>query len=411
MHVGALAILTVPPGETPASLRALLIERLGRIPELVRPPRRGRWQRRAPAFDPAEFVHALPTRAPVASKAFRERIGRLQAGALDASGPLWEAWLLTGLDDDRRAAVFFKVHHALADGTSLIGMLGGLCDDIPLLEARPPSQPYRPRWHRALRGLLDLALCLPRPMGASPLNGPTAPARQVEILTLDESVLRAAASGTSGTLNDAVLALVADGLRRCLPKAGSAGRQVRALVPVDLRGPGEFTRFGNRLGAWLVDLPLFPGSARARIAAVREATARARGRGQERAVGLLTRVCDWLPPLIPSSLLSIAGWLRTFNLTTTHVRGPSAPLRFAGAELEQVVALAPIFARQHCSIAAFRYCGEIHLSIVGAWAEAGLHQQLSACIAEAYAEWVAHAERPSRSRLGDSLWAPLDRAG
>jgi hypothetical protein len=252
---------------------------------------------------------------------------------------------------------------------------------------------------------------IPRPVRKGSLRGAPAPTRQVEILTLDESVLQEAARGTRGTPNDAVLALVADGLRRCLPEAGPETRAVRAMVPVDMRAPGEITRVGNRLGAWLVDLPLFRGSMKARIAAVREATVRARRRGQADAVGLLGRACDWLPPAIPASLIALSGRLRTFNLTVTHVRGPDEPLRFAGAELEQIVALAPVFAQQRCAIAAFRSGGQIQLSIVGAWPEARVHQQVSASIAAAYAELAERSSRTKRGTRVDSERAAFDRAG
>lgn len=411
MHVGAMAVLAIPAGHTASSLRAVLVDRLAQIPELVRPPRRTRTLRRrsvaAVTYDPAEFVYTLATRADIDSVAFRERIGRLHARALDANGPLWEAWLMTGLDDGARAAVLFKVHHALADGTSLMGLLGSLCDDIPLLEPTPPARRRSPKLRVLVRGLVDHASQLLRPLRASPLNGAPAPTRQVETLRLDETVLREAARGTEGTLNDVVLALVADGMRRVLPAEGHDARRVRAMVPVDLRRPGEITRFGNRIGAWLVDLPLFAGSLTARIAAVRTATVRARRHGQAPAIGFLARLCDWLPASLPSSLFAVAGWMRSFNLTITHVRGPDTPLRFAGAEIEQVVALAPIFARQRCAIAAFRYGGAVHLSIVGAWPEASEHRAVSTAIADAYAALLP--AMPER-RPAPSLPA-LDRAG
>ncbi len=396
MHVGVLAVLTMPDGQTASSLRALLIDRLGRIPELVQPPRRGRRGRGA-CFDPAEFVYSLPTRADIDSVAFRERLGRLHARALDTNGPLWEAWLMTGLDDGRRAALLFKVHHALADGASLLGLLGSVCDGIPLVEPIAAPRPRRQRAGVIARGLLGHATRLFRPLRASTLSGTPAPNRQVELLRLDVSVLREAARGTEGTINDVVLALVADGMRRALPPAADDTQRVRAMVPVDLRAPGEVTRIGNRIGAWLVDLPLFAGSLKARIASVRAATIRARRTGEAPAVGFLARFCDWLPPALPSGLLALAGWLRTFNLTVTHVRGPDTPLRFGGAAIEQVVALAPIFARQRCAIAAFRYGDAIHLSIVGAWPGAIEHRAVTEGIAAAYAAIAPTVRLPAHA--------------
>jgi hypothetical protein len=196
-----------------------------------------------------------------------------------------------------------------------------------------------------------------------------------------------------------LLALIGAGLTRWLAERVERpnrrdGRGLRALCPVDVRGAAEADALGNRLGAWLVDLPVGDTTFDARLRATVAATAAPRRLGHARGVDLLGRLADFLPSLFPRLGMWLAGRLRAFNLVVTHVRGPRRPLRLAGARLASLTVLAPVFPNQRCSIAAFRLEDRIHLGLTGAWGRLGECRALAAAIGEAYAALSASEPEP-----------------
>src|SRR5919106_3002128 len=79
---------------------------------------------------------ALP--APGSEQQLRELAGRVFSQQLDRDKPLWEIWLVDGLEGDR-FAVLSKTHHALVDGISGVDIISVLFDTSP--EPAAPTDP------------------------------------------------------------------------------------------------------------------------------------------------------------------------------------------------------------------------------------------------------------------------------
>jgi len=236
-------------------------------------------------FDIADHVRvrALPATADYAD--LLRACEEVRQHQLDQSRPLWQLWLLPGLPGGR-AGMFFRAHHAIADGPAAVTLLGPLLDHAPA--AAPPWRP-RPapaardlladnlRWYAsALAGtgpyLGHPAAAAARLRRAWPaireplaerrtrrtsLNRPIGRARRIAVVRSRLDLVKDAAHGAGGTVNDAVLAAVAGGLRDLLQSRGEnvAGLVLRAMVPVSLHDPSLGPAQGNQYGVMVVRFP------------------------------------------------------------------------------------------------------------------------------------------------------------
>ncbi|MDJ0849349.1 MAG: wax ester/triacylglycerol synthase family O-acyltransferase [Myxococcota bacterium] len=392
MHVAALAVFEADPtggSANPDRVREILAERLGSLPPLRRRvSRRGRRPQAEPCDACLDQVRVLRFPGRSDSAPFQATVDRLFARPLDARRPLWEAWVLSGLDGRRRFAVLLKAHHCLLDGAAAVGLLAQVFSDDTPAEARAVPRPARRsvRLREALGRLLRLVGIALRRTSATPLNGACTPRRELATVSLDARALGEWARSSGATSNDALLTLVTDGLRRWLAmeRLDPDAVKLRALCPVSLRR-GRDARFGNRLGAWLVDLPVDVAEARDRLRLIREQTARARSERHHAAVDLLGRWSGVLPRWFPALGMWLAGRLRAFNLVVTKVPPVAHALRLPGARLVSLTAFAPIFTGQRCSIAAMTYDGRVELGITGALPEPGDSHRLASALRDAAA--------------------------
>ena len=214
---------------------------------------------------------ALP--APGGEDELRKLVGRVMAQQLDRTKPLWEIWVVEGLEDNRWA-MLSKTHHALVDGvagTDLLAVIMDLSPDAPRPERmewvpQPEpsglqlvvdalenivSSPYEQlraarAQTRVLRRALDygrevaggvIALSgLVRPSAPSSLNGPIGPHRRYAWTTTTVQDIKQVRQALGGTFNDVVLASITTGFRELLASRGeTTERVVRTLVPVSVR--------------------------------------------------------------------------------------------------------------------------------------------------------------------------------
>lgn len=281
------------------SLRAHIASRLAQAPRLrqtlrVPPPGLGRplWVD-AQRFDVGDHVRALPLPAPGTEHQVLDAVENLRRQRLDPALPLWQVWLLTGLDDGAQCALYLRVHHALADGSSAVMMLAsllfGTTPQLPRDDA-PPLQPWQPGLAPSSRELLTdnvnrfgtalsqtlkgarhrrgfaargrHAAATIRGMSTNPeprssLLAPIGAERRFAVVRAELASLASAAHSQDGTVNDALLAVTAGGLRALLTARGEPveGMEPNALVPVAL-AHAEGHETGNRLGQIVVPLPI-----------------------------------------------------------------------------------------------------------------------------------------------------------
>jgi WS/DGAT/MGAT family acyltransferase len=164
-----------------------------------------------------------------------------------------------------------------------------------------------------------------------------------------------------GTLNDVVLTTVAGAVQRFLEdrRVNVEALDFRVMAPVSVRTAGEHGTFGNRVSAWIVDLPIAERDPRRRLARIQETTARLKETKQALGAEMLTRVVSWTP----STLLSLGSRMvmraLPFNLVVTNVPGPQVPLYLLGARMIDNYGMVPLTDYLGLGIVLFSYAGTL----------------------------------------------------
>ncbi|MFJ8740802.1 WS/DGAT domain-containing protein [Embleya sp. NPDC127516] len=342
-------------------LRELVRDRWGSVPRLrlragavVPGRRRGRprWFV-SEDFEPDRYVVAAPV-VP-GPNALRERVGQLLAEGIPPTRATWRMYLLSGHEHDG-FAVLLRMHHAVADGVTVIRLLERLMGAGPGTDAAAepagpgPAVRRVPPSRASARGLAATAGGVLRRNSRLPFNGRIGAGRHVTWVTVSPETVRAARRATRGggrpTVNDVYLAAVAGALRAVAPAGPALPRRVAALVPVNLRATGEAARIGNVVSFFRVPLPLAERDPGVRLARVHAATTRAKATGQaaiaraaiEVSARLPLRV-GWFAGLVTMS----AGYA---NTSCTNIPGPDAPLILLGRPAIELVVAPPLMGAQ-----------------------------------------------------------------
>jgi diacylglycerol O-acyltransferase len=301
------------------------------------------------AMDVAAHVGAVVATGSLDPAGLRREVARLFVQHLDRRRPLWRMDLVGPLEGGG-AALVWRVHHALADGTTLMRLAhDALWDPMPAPRAHehgsvavPPRPSGDASRHTHLAAVLTGEI-LPG-LRRSPFDAPMGRDREVAFAVTSLSGLRDAARGLAGaTVNDAVLAVVAGALRRWLEHRHGAIHALRVKVPVTLHHDGDSV--GNRDSYFRVDLPVDEPDLVARLTAVQAETALRKARHDAQELDeLMNRMARFSPGLAAwSQRLQRCG--RAFALNVSNVRGPDREVTVLGARVDTVHTLAE--AAQH----------------------------------------------------------------
>ena len=345
--------------------------------------------------------------APGSEEQLKNLAGRVFAQRLDSTKPLWELLLVDGLHDDRFALIA-KSHHALVDGISAVDITGVLFDDDPAASSLPaPRTPWvarplpspaqllsdalieratRPaelaRSARAvvrgprqlLRGTRDglqamgaLAFAGLGPPSSTPLNVKIGPHRRYTWVDAELAELQRVKDSLGGTVNDAVLAVVAGALGRFLRHRGvdTDGLALRALVPVSVRAESEQGALGNEVAPMWVQLPVGIEDPVRQHAAIRDATAQMEDERQAIGARTLTELAGFASPTIMSQAARLQQRQRFADLVVTNVPGPQQPLYLLGRRLRALYPVVPLAGRQALGVAVMSYDGRLGFGLLG----------------------------------------------
>src|SRR5215211_4770198 len=348
-------------------------------------------------------VRATALPSPGSEDRLKALAGRVFSQQLDRDKPLWEIWLVEGLEGGR-FAVLAKTHHALVDGISGVDIVTVLFDTSPDPAAPPdPGERWLPRplpsraqllgeallergtvpgeiarSARALlrgpRAILDrvreatvgvgaMAWAGVNPAPRSLYNRPIGPHRRFTWVRAELADLKAIKDELGGTVNDVVLASVAGALGRHLRGRGqdTDGRELKAMVPVSVRTDPEQGALGNRVAP----LPVWCREPVARLDVVREELAGLKRGGQAVGAQVLTQLTGFAPPTIMDQAARLMARQRFFNLVVTNVPGPQFPLYLLGREMLQPFPMVPLASNQGLGIALMSYNGRINFGLVG----------------------------------------------
>jgi WS/DGAT/MGAT family acyltransferase len=385
MSVGGVLLFDAEPRLTRAMVAQRIGERIHFIPRLrqrlAEPPlgiANPVWSDDT-GFDLDWHVRQVSLPAPGGDAELGALVGREFSHRLDRARPLWEATLIEGLQEGRQG-LLFKVHHALVDGMAAIGMAALVLDPSEQpLEIPPPEHEWEPRKYdmrrhaaklasrplqRAQKVMLDgmlraldpdprraaadmlktsevaLELARQRPSAPmTPLNRQISPNRRYAIAHAELQAFKAAGKRAGGTVNDAVLAVVAGMLGRYLPQA--LDRSPVALVPVSVRAADENGELGNRISTVLVDLPVSRPGLDDRIKAINAQTSRLKDSAAVRAGALMVGAAGLAPPLVSGMLARAMGSVRAFNLVVSNLPGPQQPFYLSGVRMREVYPVVP----------------------------------------------------------------------
>jgi hypothetical protein len=348
-HVMHIEILD-GPAVTAEELRGRIAERLPAAPEL-------RYRLAGTADEPvwvpdAELdlaVHVVDAPgAPYGPEELRALVADQFTRHLDRGRPLWAIDVAPRADGG--TALLWRVHHALADGATNTRLARtvlydeGPADDAgrPLTgaAASPPAtiRDDHRRRREHLMGVIRREFSVGR--ARSPFDGELCTHRDVAFLDTDLPALHAAARSVGATVNDAVLAVLAGGLRRWIDHHAGEVTDLRVRVPVSL--PREDPSAGNRDSAFDLPLPVHLTDPVERLRAVHELTStRKDDRDAALLDSLLHRLAEVSPPLrrVADRLRATA---RAFTVSVSNVPGPRTPVAVLGRRVHTMWPLAEI---------------------------------------------------------------------
>ncbi|MGI9667967.1 MAG: WS/DGAT/MGAT family O-acyltransferase [Acidimicrobiia bacterium] len=418
MHVGAVAIFG--PGPTTGddgvdidTIRNLIESRLDSIPRyrqrLATVPLEGH-----PVWVDDEHFHigyhvrhiALPN--PGTTDQLKSLVGRLMSQQLDRTRPLWELFVVEGLEDGGFAVVT-KIHHCMIDGMSGIDLMAVILDfspDFTIEEVEPwiarpaPNgtelavQEISRTISQFIAGVGDISALVAdaegvfadwsrkfRAMGASlssgwltrtgrtPLNGPIGGARWFDWIDLPLDEVKAVKNTHDATVNDVMLAVVAGGVRNYLMEEGSVTQEelveteFRVMAPVSVRTKSEQGTLGNKVAMWLLALPIAEPDPAGRLAAVAGETKNLKERDHALGASTLVQVSTGAPATIVSLGARLASRMKPFNMTVTNVPGPQFPLYMAGSQMLATYPLVPLWESHGAGVAMFSLNGRIDIGI------------------------------------------------
>jgi WS/DGAT/MGAT family acyltransferase len=219
----------------------------------------------------------------------------------------------------------------------------------------------------AIEGIGEVAWAGLNPAPETPLNVPIGPHRRFVFVRNSLADFKLVKDALGGTVNDVVLTVVAGALRRWLKARGvrTEGLELRALVPVSIRGKDEHHHMGNRIAAMRGPLPVYVEDPVARLAVVRKAMDGLKDSKQAIGAEVLSGVQSFAPPTVLAQASRINFSTRLFNLIVTNVPGPQFPLYLLGRELLDLFPIA-FLPRDHAlAVAIMSYNGGIDFGLLG----------------------------------------------
>jgi len=411
MHVGGLMIFEGPPPSYDELLEHIH-GRLHLVPrfrhKLAFPPAptgRPFWVDDS-AFNLSYHVRHSALPAPGSEEQLRNMASRVFSQRLDRTKPLWELWFVQGLTR-KRFALVTKTHHALVDGVSGVDIATVLFDVQPVPEPDQPEHEWVPspspsgaqllakdaeavasapvrflrRVERAIENPRDtlhqvseaaeavgeVGWNFANPAPEVPLNQAIGSHRRFFWVRSDLATFKRIKDTFGGTVNDVVLAVVAGAMRRWLISRGvrTEGLELRAQVPVSIRGEDEHGKLGNRLAVVRGPVPVYAEDPVRRLALCREEMEGIKHSKQALGAEVISRFNDFAPPTLLAQAARINFSTRLFNLVVTNVPGPQFPLYLIGRELEDVFPVGFLPPNQVLFIAIMSYNGEINFGLLG----------------------------------------------
>ncbi len=346
-----------------------------------------------PDFDIDFHIRQLALPPPGDRRQLAEQVARIVARPLDRRRPLWELYLITGLEGGCSAQLT-KIHHCSIDGVSGAEILGNLLDleSTPRV-VDPPDRPWIPeteptQMHMFMKGMVAVAATprkgirlgfknirhlpqLAESMGFGPLpgtdlinrlggrrtadmlseahtkpprtsfNAKISPHRRFAFDSMDLDRVKAVKNAFGVTLNDVVMALCSGALRHYLAAADELPESsLIAMVPVSIRTEGQAGKFGNQVASMTASLHTDLEDPVERLMAIHNSMKIAKEKHQALPAEVLQDFAQFTAPAVAAraarviARAALAEWVDLpFNVVISNVPGPQFPLYGVGARL------------------------------------------------------------------------------
>ncbi len=417
MHVASTAVFDptdVPEGYSFERVKEMVANRLPLLPpfrrRLVEIPfalHHPLWIE-DPDFDINYHVRRAALPAPGGAVELAEFAAEVMSRPLHRNRPLWEMYIVEGLEGGYIATVT-KTHHAAIDGVSGAELTANLLDLSPeTMELDPADNTWQAdripsdaelvgfalqslsrqplAAAKAVRRTAEAALNLrrrnrepntappPAPFSApnTSINTAISPHRKFAFTQLSLDDVKNVKNALGGTVNDIVLAMCAGALRRYFDEKGEEldGALV-GMIPISVRAEDEQGAMGNRVSSMLVSLASDIDDPIERLATIRNATKNAKE--QDKAIGAdtLTNWAEFAAPAIAARAARLYSNMKMadrhrplFNVTISNVPGPPFPLYSAGARMVAMYPMGPIMDGGALNMTVMSYMGTMNFGLV-----------------------------------------------
>ena len=418
MYVGSLSILRRPRGGLSYETLLETVER--RLPQIPRYRQKVRKVTLGigrpvwiddPDFDITYHVRRSALPSPGSDGQLHDLVSRLAGRPLDRSRPLWEMYLIEGLERNR-LALFIKSHQALINGMTACEIGHVIADrtrrpaDVGVdiwLPVREPSDgrlivealgDWLARPGEELRALRSTAVDVATNTGelaqlvrragdvarraargsapASPLNTKVSRHRRFTVASAPLADFRRLRVRYDCDVNDVVLAVIAGALRNWLLSRGepvSSSLTVRAMAPTSVYPDAEFAagpgQAISEVDPFLIDLPVGESNPVVRLSQVAHTTESHSAVASLVDARTIVTLSGFPPPTLHAMGTRVATQYppRQFNLLITNVPGPQSQMYIAGAKLLETYALPPLLHDQVLAIGVTSYCGMVYFGI------------------------------------------------
>jgi diacylglycerol O-acyltransferase len=413
MHVAGVALFDAAPlkgddgGIDIDRIRAHVASKLQYIPRYRQRLERVPYDRRPVWVDDEHFSLAYHLRhsslpRPGTERQLKELAGRIVSAPLDRNKPLWELWVVEGIDDDR-FAIIAKIHHCMIDGVSGVDLTTILLNVVPTSEiedaptwaprpAPTPTQLAVAETARATRRLIDRVSHLSESVkeglvlsdrafdksaaalsslrsgwlttaDRTPLNPDIGPNRRFDWTETPLQAIKEIKNRLGGSVNDVVLTITAGAVRRFLIEDRGydvTGVEFRVMNPVSTRSTDQQGSLGNQVAMWLLDLPIQEPDPRVRHELVKTATLNLKRTNQALGAATLVELSSGTPITLLSLANRVVGSkLRPFNMTVTNIPGPQFPMYLLESEMIANYPMVPLWRQHGLGIALFSYNGRM----------------------------------------------------
>jgi len=398
-----------------------------------------------PDFDLEFHVRHIALPKPGDWRQFCILLARLQSRGLDMKRPLWEAYVIEGLNQveglpENSFAIMLKVHHSAIDGVSgaeIVTAIHSLTDEITPPEMADPwagesdpsswqvwSRAYLHNLQRPVKFVEKISNLVPAFIRANKLsaeanpdqkpllaktrfNGPVSSARVTDALIMDLSAIKAIRQAVGdATVNDVIVSIVGGGLRKYLSSKDELPEDsLTCTAPISMRNERSSESAGNQVSQMTISMATDVDDPLERLLAVHDSAEQAKAYSSALGTSVLMDVSEIMIPQVLGWSMR-AGSLAAANAdipipshaVISNVPGPQEPLYLAGAKVHLLMGLGPLLHMMGLFHAVLSGAGRITINFVSCREMLPDPEFYRACLLEAFEELQLAAQKSAQPK-------------